>query len=100
MALPVLAGIGAFIFGRTLLSVAARLLSALGIGYLVMEGVQLGFDQIVTQVKASFNGIPSDMLSLLGLSGVDKFISIVLSAHAAGLLLKGIGGTIKSLRVK
>lgn len=100
MALPVIAGLGAFIFGRTLLSVSARILSALGIGYLVMEGVQLGFDQIITQVKSSFNGVPSDMLSLLGLSGIDKFISITLSAYASALLLKGIGGTIKQMRVK
>lgn len=100
MPLPVIAGIGAFIFGRTLLSVAARILVSLGIGFTVFQGVSLGFSALTNLVYQSFNGLPSTILALIGLSGIDVFISLVLSAYAAALTLKGISGTIKQMRFK
>jgi len=45
-------------------------------------------------------GLPSDIAGLIGLSGFDVFVSLVLSAYAASIFLKGVGGTIKKLRFK
>jgi len=100
MPLPIIAGIGAFVLGRSLVSVAARVLAGLGVGFLVLQGLTYGFDQLIIQVQNSFTGIPSDLVGLVALSGADRFISLVLSAYAVSLTLKGVGGTIKRLVFK
>ena len=59
MALPLIAGLGAAVFGRTLLGFAARLMAGLGIGF----GIGFGLDTV-------FGTMPFMMLifTLLGLA--------------------------------
>lgn len=100
MALPLLAVLGAGVIGRTLISVVGRVLFALGVGFVVMQGVQIGFQGLIDLIADHFTGLPSDFAGLIGLSGFDVFASLVLSAYAASIFLKGVGGTIKKMRFK
>lgn len=100
MALPLIAVLGAGIIGRTIISIVGRVSLALGVGFFVMEGVQVGFQALIGLVAQRFSGLPADFAGLIGLSGFDVFASLVLSAYTASLFLQGIGGTIKRLRFK
>lgn len=100
MALPLLPALLAGTIGTTLVSVVSRILISLGIGFTIMQGVQIGFDSIINLVRSHFTGLPSDFAGLIGLSGFDVFVSLVLSAYAASIFLKGVGGTIKKMRFK
>jgi len=61
----------------------ARVLAALGFGYLTVQGLDLAFDQVRGQVYASLGGLPADMMALAGLSGAGEGIGIILGAIAA-----------------
>jgi len=100
MPLPLVATLGAAVFGRTLLGFAARLFASLGIGFTVLQGVNLGFEFLIDQVQESFTGIPSDLIGLVAIAGADKFMSLVLSAYVTAVSLKGISGTIKRMVFK
>ena len=100
MALPLIAGLCAACFVRTLLGFAARLMAGLGIGFTVLQGVNLGFEFLIDQVQDSFTGIPSDLVGLVAIAGADRFMSLVLSAYVTAASLKGISGTIKRLLFK
>ena len=100
MALPIVAGIGAALIGRSLMGFVARLMVSLGIGFTVMQGVNLGFDFLIDQVHQSFDGIPSDLIGLVSIAGADRFMSLVLSAYVTAASLKGISGTIKKMVFK
>lgn len=100
MPLPLIAALGAGVIGRTLISVLGQVLFSLGVGFVVMQGVQIGFQGVVDLIAGHFSGLPSDFVGLVGLSGFDVFASLVLSAYSAAFFLKGVGGTIKRMRFK
>jgi len=89
MALPAILGI----FG-TGISVFAgyavtKVLLALGMSYFIYKGMDVLFESAQTQILAYFGQLPADIYSYLLLCGVDKAITIILSALATKILLSG-----------
>ncbi|MBY5946109.1 DUF2523 family protein [Photobacterium rosenbergii] len=63
---------------------------ALGFSLVVVEGVNQGFDYFVNKIDASLGGMPSDIVGMMGLLGLDQSINIILTAHLFVLGLKGL----------
>lgn len=85
--------ISSFVLGITG-SVAARVLTALGIGfvsYVALDSIASG---LVDNAKLSYNSIPSVTLQLLNLSGAGTALNIITSA----LISKAALMAAKSLR--
>jgi len=92
----IFAAIAAFM-AASIPGIVARALAAIGIGVLVYSGVQLSLDALKTHILGSFSSIGSDLAMLLGLMGFDVFVSLILSANAAVVAMKIIGGTLKKI---
>ncbi|HEY9102535.1 DUF2523 domain-containing protein [Chitinimonas sp.] len=67
-----------------------RILLALGIGFIAYKGADAALDAAKGYIRQALNGVPADILAILGLCGVSTAISIVFSAYAAKLGLKGL----------
>lgn len=61
---------------------ARRVLSSLGIGWVVYSGYTLIIEQIKTQVSSYWGVIPADMLALMSLAGLGEAFGIILGALA------------------
>ncbi|MEM1188116.1 MAG: DUF2523 domain-containing protein [Pseudomonadota bacterium] len=75
--------------------VVARVLGALGIGYIGFSGLNLVSDQIGAFLRAQFGGLPGDMISILNLMGVGTGIEMLISGVIAFFAIKvarGISG--------
>lgn len=59
-----------------------RLLIGAGIGLAASAVSKVILNLIVSKLIASFSGFPASILQLLGILGVDKFISIQIGAYA------------------
>lgn len=75
-------------------SLAARVLTSLGIGFISYESLNALVDNLKQQVLQNYHGLPADMMGLLGLSGIEESIQITLAAFVtrAGLMaIKRLG---------
>lgn len=72
--------------------VVARGLASLGMGLVIYNGVDVVMGAIQEAVKNKFGQIGADLLSIIGLFGIDVYVSLVLSAYAAVVASKLIGG--------
>lgn len=101
MALPLL---GAGILGGLVTvagSLVGRVLIALSIGYVAYSGVQALLDTIKAQVISMLSGAPANIVIIMSLLKVDVATSILFSALAARLVLKGLtSDVIKRMVVK
>lgn len=82
-------------------SIAGRVLLALGFGFVAYQGIDLLLSNIQAVVVSNINGLPSDLLQLLGLLKVDAAVNILFSAITARFLIMGLtSGTLKKFVVK
>jgi Protein of unknown function (DUF2523) len=81
-------------------SLAGRALLALGVGFVTYKGIDLAIGAIKTSVMAGVNSLPADALGLVGFLWIDKGLTVIFSAVAASLALKGINGSIKKMNFK
>ena len=82
-------------------SIVGRVLLALGIGYVAYSGVSALLDALKAQVVSTLQGAPSTVVQIMSLLKVDVSLSILFSALAARLILKGLtSDTIKRMVVK
>lgn len=65
--------------------IVARILLALGMGIVSFVGVTHMANQLVQRIHDNVGGIPSDVLSILGLAGFDVFLSLVISANVGSI---------------
>ena len=93
MFLPALIGAFAAAMG----SLAGRVLIALGIGFVTYKGVGAGVDVLKARVISSVQGMPADIVGLVGFLGIDQAITIIFSAVAAALSLRLVGGSLKKM---
>lgn len=71
----------------------------LGLGYVTYLGIDVVFDNAEAAVWASLDGLPAEAFSYVLLVGLDVYVSLVFSAFATGLLVRGISaGTSTMLR--
>jgi len=71
-------------------SIAIQCALTLGFSLVVVEGVNIGLDYFVNQIDSSFGGMPSDIIGIMGLLGLDKAVNIILTAYLFVLGLKGL----------
>lgn len=68
-------------------SIIARSLLALGVGALSMLGFNELLQLAMTRVQSVLNGIPADLLGLLGYMHADVPVSAFFAGHTAALAL-------------
>lgn len=91
----VFAALGA-LFLRITPALVTQVLVALGVSVVTYTGVDLTLTFVKSQALSGVNGLPSEIVSLLGYMGVGKFINIIFSALVARLTLSGMsGGSLK-----
>ncbi|MCL8351085.1 DUF2523 domain-containing protein [Acinetobacter baumannii] len=57
-----------------------RALSALGVGIFSMYFINDILSQFINSVNNAVSSLPADVISILGIAGFDKYLSIVLGA--------------------
>lgn len=73
-------------------SLVGRVLVALGISYVTYTGVDVLLGWITDEFQARVTGAPLVATQVLGLLQVDTCFSILMSALAARLVIKGLTG--------
>lgn len=91
-----LAALGVFL-ARIAGPLTARILGALGLGVVSVVGVQAGVSNLLSSVHSSFGGIASDLVSIISLAGIDKYLSLVISAYVAVITMRVLLGGFKHL---
>lgn len=76
----IFSALGVFLAGA-IRGIIARALASLGMGVVTYAGVTTFIDAMVQMIHSNFSGIPSHILQVLGMAGIDVFMSLVLSAH-------------------
>lgn len=73
-------------------SIVGRALIALGIGVVTYSGLSVTLDYVKSQALTAINGLPAEVVGLLGYMGVGVFLNMIFSAFAARLVLNGLTG--------
>lgn len=94
--LPALIGAFAGAMG----SLVGRAMLSLGIGFVTYKGIGAGVDLLKQRVIENVQGMPSDVVGLVGFLGIDSAITIIFSAVATALSIRLIGGGLKKMVVK
>jgi len=82
-------------------SFLGRMLIAAGIGIVSYTGINAGLDALKSQVQGYVTGMPADILPILYMFQLDTSISILFSAYAARLVIRGLtGGAVKRFVIK
>lgn len=73
-------------------SFVGRAMVALGIGVVTYSGLSVTLDYVKVQALNAINGLPAEVVGLLGYMGVGVFLNMIFSAFAARLVLNGLTG--------
>lgn len=79
--------IGLFL-GTFLSKIVYRVLGALGIAVFSYVGFDALVAQLYVYINSASGGLGATSIGLLGISGVDKYITIIISAHIAVFTIK------------
>jgi hypothetical protein len=91
----------AIVYGAVVAAIVGTILAvvgAAGVGLVTYAGIETLLATLRVAINAELAGIPSDMMNIAGLLGVDIAIKIILSSITAGLTAGGIFGGIRFLR--
>lgn len=78
------------IFISALGSMVARVLIALGIGYISYQGVSALNQALINQMITLQSSLPQDLVLILARLGIFQAMSIIISAYVASISLLGI----------
>lgn len=81
-------------------SLIGRAILALGIGFVTYAGISVALNTMKQNVITGVSGLTGDALGLVGYLWLDKGITIIFSAVAASLAMRGIGGSVKKMVFK
>jgi hypothetical protein len=68
-------------FAMSARGILARVLGALGMGLVSYVGVTAAINYAISLLHTKLGGIPSDITNLMGMAGLDVFLSLVISAR-------------------
>jgi hypothetical protein len=68
----------------------------IGFGVVTYTGLNFATDTILAYVQSNFNGLPANMLGMLGILGVDKAFNILLTVFSVRLIHMGVTGGSKT----
>ncbi|MFI8616131.1 DUF2523 domain-containing protein [Acidovorax sp. NPDC077693] len=71
-------------------TLVGRVLIALGLSVVTFTGLSSTLDWAKNNVASSFGSMPSEVVGMLSMLGVGEFLSIILSAITARMLLQGL----------
>lgn len=95
--MPLLWKIIAWFLAVATAGVVARVLGALGMGIIVLQGVEYGFERIESLIESAFGQIGSDIYSMVILGGFDVYITLVISAHFGVWSFLAVAGSLRRL---
>ena len=72
---------------------------ALGVSLVTYTGLDLAVTQLESSVTNLYNGIPSDMLSVLNLMGISTGLKILFSSYAFSMTIKTVSGATKRFKM-
>lgn len=81
-------------------TLVGRAAIALGVGFVTYQGIDAGIGLLRTNVVSSLQGMPADMMGLLGYLWFDKALSVIMSATASALSIKLVQGSVKKMVFK
>lgn len=82
-------------------SALGRWLLSLGVSFIAYKGISALTTWAVAQVFSNLNGLPAELLGVLGSAGVGTAINIVASAYSVRLIIGGLtNDTIKKAVLK
>lgn len=64
-------------------NLVARVLLALGMGLVIFVGLGYVLEQISAAIQGYMQGLPADLVGLLGLTDIDLVVNMVISAYSA-----------------
>lgn len=65
---------------RAIGPIVAKVLVALGLTMITVKGVDIAFSEVDEKLRTTLNGLPHDVIQIMGLFGVNDGISIVLAS--------------------
>lgn len=74
--------------------IVLHILTALGIGYVVYEGVQLGLDAVYSYAQNQIGALPEYVIQLLGILQIDTAMAMLIAAHTAKITILGVNAAI------
>jgi hypothetical protein len=87
--------------GSVLSSLLGRILVGLFLSYVTYSGFDFALGWAKDQIKSNLGGLPAEIVSLLAWLWVDRALSMIFSAVAASLVIRGItNGSITKMVVK
>lgn len=95
----ILFGLGMFlasIFERF----AYKILAGLGIGYVAYQGFDIALDQVEVWILGMLSDLPSDMLEILNLAGLDVGIRTLLAGISTFFAIKTSLGAFSSYQAR
>lgn len=100
MALPLLAA--GTLVGTIIVPLVVKVLVAFGIGFATYTGVGALLDFALSEIQTTMSALPVQVLTMMSLAGVDKFVTIIFSAYTARLTIAGMtaAGTFTRFNLK
>ena len=65
-----------------------QMLAGIGLGFVVYSGLDSVIPSITNTVINSFSGVPSDIMAVISLAGLDEAVTIILSAYTSAISIK------------
>jgi len=81
-------------------SLVGRAVLALGIGFVTYTGTMVVITGMENLIMNNMTGMPVLMVNFLGFMWVDKAVTVIFSAVAASIAIRGIGGSVKRMIFK
>lgn len=81
-----------FVFAIAMVPIALKILAAIGIGYATYTGMTNVLEYALSTIETLFMGIPADMLTIIAMTNIDKYVTMVFSAYTMRMLIAGVSG--------
>lgn len=81
------------LLGVSIVPLVVKVLAGLGFGFAVYTGITATFDAAYDYIVNQFDALPLEVLAILGIANIDKYITMIFSAHAVRLLLSGVNSS-------
>jgi hypothetical protein len=78
-------------------TLVGRVLISMGIGFVTYTGIDLALTELQQLVISGVQGLPADMVSLIGFLWLDKALSVIFSAITTAVGLRYMGGSVKKM---
>jgi len=82
--------LGAFVQSSFIRALLAQALVTLGISMVTIGGFSVAWEAIRSGVINNYGGLPSDVLVYFSIAKVPNALSVILSAYASGLGIRGL----------